>query len=55
MHVCVMCLSHTIYHQYVSNTVATNFMVSYKNIRNPNNLSKRISEPLEHRGVLIFL
>jgi len=50
-----MCLSHIINHQHVSTIVATVFMVSYKNIRNPNNLSKRISEPLEHRGVLIFL
>ena len=36
-----MFLSHIIYHQHISTTVATIFMVLYKNIRNPNNLPKR--------------
>ena len=47
MHMCIMCLSHIIYHQHVSISVATIFKVTYKNIGNPNNLSKRISEPMD--------
>jgi len=37
MHVCIMCLSFTIYH-HVSIAVAYIIRVTYKNVRNPNNV-----------------
>jgi hypothetical protein len=39
--VCKMCF----YHQHVSIAISTTTGVTYKNIRNPNNLSQCISEP----------
>ena len=57
MHVCTMCLSDTVYHQHVSIAVAITFRVTYKNIRNPGNLSNRISEPLDviKNAVIFFI
>jgi len=43
----IMCLSHTIHHQHVSIAIATIYGVTYKNIRNASNLSKRLSDPLD--------
>jgi len=42
-----MCVSHTVHHQHVSIAVATIVKVTYKNVRNPNSLSKCVSEPLD--------
>jgi hypothetical protein len=36
--------THTVYHQHVSITVAPITRVTYKNIRNPNKLSKHTNE-----------
>ena len=44
---CEKCLSHIIHHKYVSIIVATNIRVTYKNIRNPNKVSKCVSEQLD--------
>jgi hypothetical protein len=37
MHICIVCLSLTIYH-HVSIAVSTTIRVTYKNIKNPNNV-----------------
>ena len=51
-----MCLSRTIHYQHVSIAVATIIRVTYKNIRNPNDLSKCTSDPLHvTKNVLNFL
>jgi len=39
--------SHKIYHQHVSLAVETIISVTYKNIWNPNNVSKYVSAPLD--------
>jgi len=52
---CVMCLSHTIYHQTLSVTTTTIFRVPYRNTRKTNNLSKCISEPLKKCSALFIV
>ena len=42
-----MCLSQTIHHEHVSITAAITFRITFKKIRNPNKMSKCISEPLD--------
>jgi hypothetical protein len=44
MHVCIVCLSFTVYH-HVSIAVATTIRVTYKNIRK--SMSKFTNEPLD--------
>jgi len=51
MHKCIVRLSHTIHHQHVAVTFMTIFRVTYKNIRNPNDLSKCTREPLNVRRI----
>jgi len=46
MHVCMKFISRAIHHQHVSIVVETIFMVTYRNIRNANSLSKSTSEVL---------
>ena len=45
MHVRQMCLSRIIHYQHVSTAVATIIKVTNKNTRDPNSLSKYVSEP----------
>ena len=52
MHLREMCFSHNIHHKRVSVAVAIISRVTHMNIMKPNNLSKCISEPLDHRRVL---
>jgi hypothetical protein len=53
MHVCIMCLSHSIYHQHAAISIVTIFRVTYKNVRNGNNLSKLQVNHLMKSGSLI--
>ena len=56
MQVCSMCLSHTVHYQHVSITIIIVVRLIYRNIRNPNSLSKCITEPLEvTKNALNFL
>jgi hypothetical protein len=56
MHVRSMCLSHTIHHQHISVTFVIIVRLIYRNIRNPNSLTKCITEPLEvTKNALTFL
>jgi len=48
-----MCLSHTIHYQHFSIAVATIIRVTYKNIRNPNSLSKCISDPVHVTKIVL--
>ena len=51
-----MCLSHTVHHQHVSITIVIVIRLIYRNIRNPNSLSKCITEPLQvTKNALNFL
>lgn len=40
-------LSNTVHHQHISVTTVTVIRVTYRSIRNPNSLSKHLSEPLD--------
>ena len=56
MHVCSMCLSHTVHHQHISVTFVIVVRLIYRNVRNPNSLSKCIPEPQEvTKNALNFL